>query len=91
MKTKYHTKDRHVKLKIILALMHILSNNDWMTREEMILKLKQKGYTRGDKTIKRLLKTLREINFNFLEKKDVPPHRYKAPTNAFKKLYSKVQ
>lgn len=89
MKKYQHTKDRHVKLKIILALMHILCENDWMTKQEIIFKLKEKGYNRGEKTIKRLLKTLREIGFVYLEKRDCTPFKYKSPKNAFRKIYTK--
>lgn len=71
-------KDRQSQVKIVFALMGILFNNDWLTRGQIIEKLRAKGYERGDKTIKRLLSMLKEINFNLMTDRRKVPYRYKA-------------
>lgn len=71
-------KDRQSQVKIVFALMSILFNNDWMTRDQIMEKLRAKGYERGDKTIKRLLSMLQDINFNLMTDRRKAPYRYKA-------------
>lgn len=71
-------KDRQSQVKIAFALMSILCNNDWLTIDQIIEKLRAKGYERGDKTIKRLLSMLKEINFNLMTNRKQSPYSYKA-------------
>jgi hypothetical protein len=71
-------KDRQSQVKIVFALMSILFNNGWLTRDQIIEKLRLKGFERGDKTIKRLLSMLREVNFNLMTDRRKAPYRYKA-------------
>jgi len=80
IKSVRHTspKDRQSQVKIVFALIGILCNNDWLTRDQIIEKLSAKGYERGDKTVKRLLSMLKELNFNLMTDRKKTPYRYKA-------------
>lgn len=70
-------KDRQTQIKIFFALMTVLCGNRWLTVDEIISELKKKGYHRCERTIKRLLRTLRDLNFNLLCKKNQGKYKYK--------------
>lgn len=76
-------KDRQTQIKIVFALMCILCSNEWKTIDQISKELAKKGYPRCDRTIKRLLKVLKDVNFNLLCKRDKTPFRYKAGKKPF--------
>jgi len=71
-------KDRQTQVKITFALMSILLENSWLTKSEIAQKLRKKGYDRCEKTIYRLLKMLKSLNFNVMCDTKKIPYKYRA-------------
>lgn len=71
-------KDRQTQVKITFALMSILLENGWLTKTEIVQKLRKKGYDRCEKTIYRLLKMLKSLGFNVMCETKKVPYKYRA-------------
>jgi repressor of nif and glnA expression len=70
-------KDRQTQVKVVFILMAILCGDKWLTIDEIAKELKNKGYSRCHRTIRRLLSTLKELNFNLMCKKNTNGYLYK--------------
>lgn len=71
-------KDRQTQVKVTFALMNVLLENDWMTKEQIVDKLRKKGYERCKRTVTRLMNMLRSLKFNVMCNKEEVPYTYKA-------------
>lgn len=81
MKKKYpdtKEKDRQSQVKIVFTLMGILCSGEWLSYEEMSEKLAKRGFVRCEKTMRRLVRMLKQIGFNVMCDKKQTPFRYKA-------------
>jgi hypothetical protein len=76
-------KDRQTQVKIVFSLMCILCKNEWQTIDQIQKELAKKGHPRCKRTIKRLFKVLKDVNFNLLCKREISPFRYKAGKKPF--------
>lgn len=71
-------KDRQRQLKMTFALMGVLSSGEWLSYGEMSERLAEKGFIRCERTLRRMIKMLREVGFNVICDKKQTPFRYKA-------------
>lgn len=79
-------KNRQTQIKVIFKLIEILCRGQWFTSTQLSSELSKNGYPRCHRTIKRLLKVLRNVNFNLLCKNDEVPFKYKAGRKPFLKV-----
>lgn len=70
-------KDRQTQVKVVFTLMAILCGDRWLTIDEISKELKKKGYNRCHRTVRRLLRTLKDLNFNLMCKKNIKGYQYK--------------
>lgn len=70
-------KDRQTQIKIIFALMSILCGDEWFSIDQLVKELKKKGFSRCERTVRRLLRTLKDLNFNLMCKTNEGKHKYK--------------
>ena len=71
-------KDRQSQLKMTFALMGILCSGDWLSYGEMSERLAKRGFVRCERTMRRMIRMLKEVGFNVICDKKQTPFRYKA-------------
>jgi hypothetical protein len=71
-------KDRQTQVKATFALMNVLLENDWLTKQQIASKMKKKGFNRCERTITRLVNMLVSLKFNVLCNRTDTPFSYKA-------------